>query len=76
MDKPVTTMEDLLGDFCLTSGSEANSLKERHAVTIWLPAEAKARYDLLQEKSERRFSKKAREVLIQLITLAESRIQD
>lgn len=62
-----TTMKDILGDF----SPKACELKESKPVTIWLPAEAKARYDKLQEKSGRRFSKKVREALIILIGAAE-----
>lgn len=69
-----TTVHDLLSDFCISPQDSPKSLKEGRPVTIWLPAEAKARYDRLQEKSGRRFSKKAREVLVELITLAEKRI--
>lgn len=66
---------DLLGDFqIMPQGNGTGSHKEVKPVTIWLPAEAKASYDRLQDKSGRRFSKKAREVLIELITQAEERL--
>lgn len=68
------TVEDLLGDFGLIPPEGTKSLKEGRPVTIWLPTEAKTKYDRLQEKSKRLFGKKAREVLIKLIQLAEERI--
>jgi hypothetical protein len=51
-------------------------LRSGGAVTIWLDAEAKARYDRLQEMSKhrgRRFSDVARETLKALIDVAESK---
>lgn len=45
-------------------------------VTIWLPAEDKARYDRLQQKTKRakkRFSEVARDMLRDLIEAAEKR---
>lgn len=68
-----TTISEILGDFSPTMKDSPKSLKEGRPVTIWLPAEAKARYDRLQEKSGRRFSKKAREILLALIEMAEAR---
>lgn len=43
-------------------------------VTIWLRAEDKVRYDRIQRSSGRRFSKKAREVILALIELAEAKV--
>lgn len=63
---------ELLGDFLAASGG-ANKSKDR-PVTLWLPPEVKASYDKLQEKSDRRFGKKAREIFIELITVAEQKI--
>jgi hypothetical protein len=67
------TLNDILADFGPKGADDKNSLKEGKPVTIWLPAAAKARYDKLQETSGRRFSKKAREVLLALIEAAEAR---
>lgn len=68
-----TTLNEILSDFRPTKTEEKNSLKGGSPVTIWLPAEAKARYDRLQENSGRKFSKKAREVLLALMEVAEAR---
>jgi hypothetical protein len=65
------TIAELFSDFQPIKTDRLNSLKEAAPVTIWLPAEAKARYDRLQELSGRRFSKKAREVLLATIAHAE-----
>lgn len=67
-------IENLLGDFSPSPLESTKNLKEGRPVTIWLPSDTKAKYDSLQEKSGRRFGKKAREVLIELIALAEERI--
>lgn len=66
------SIEDILGDFDVTK-PVTNSGLTGGTVTIWLSSEDKARYDRLQERSGRKFSKKAREVLIALIDIAESR---
>lgn len=42
-------------------------------VTIWLPAEYKARYDRLQEMSKKRFCKKIRQIIQAAIEMAEAR---
>lgn len=65
-------LDDILGDFT-TAGGPTKSGLNGGTVTIWLSAEDKARYDRLQEQSNRRFSKKAREALILLMDLAEQR---
>lgn len=67
-----TTINDLLGDFNLAADKE-KGLTNGRTVTIWVSPDVKARYDRLQEKSGRQFSKKAREVLITLIEAAEAR---
>lgn len=68
------SLDRILEDFNPKDTANTLSLKASGApVTIWLPAEAKARYDRLQEASHRQFSKKAREALLLLIDLAEAR---
>lgn len=47
--------------------------KLNEIVTIRLTPDAKARYDKLQQKSRKKFGKKAREVLLALIEAAEAR---
>lgn len=66
------SLKEILGDFNPSVSAQPDS-RARHAVTIWLSPEDKARYDRLQEMSRREFSKKAREALRALITLAEDR---
>lgn len=66
------TMAEILGDFSTDQTDKKNSLKHGAPVTIWIPAEAKEKYDRLQKISERRFSKKAREALLELIAVAEA----
>jgi cytidylate kinase len=66
-----TTINEILGNFGSVESTDGARLKS--SVTIWLTADAKARYDRLQEKSGRQFAKKARETLIALIELAEAK---
>ncbi len=66
------SIEAVLGDFNPKEQGQV-PLKSGAPVTIWLPAEWKARYDSLQKMSGRRFSKKARETLCALIEIAEER---
>ena len=66
------SLDDILKGFELSAAEDSASLRERRPVTIWLPVDAKARYDALQRKSDRRFSKKARELLLAAIEIAET----
>jgi hypothetical protein len=68
-----TTLEDILGDFNSATPDDGTRAKNCTTLTIWVPLELKARYRLLQEKSGRRFGKKAREAIVALITAAEAR---
>lgn len=68
-----TTIGDILADLNVATTSDGMKTG-RCSVTIWLPPEAKARYDVLQERTRRRFSKKAREALLALIDAAEERV--
>lgn len=68
------TMVDILSDFSASAPSSAMGSTNRRPITIWLRPEDKERYDHLQEVSGRRFSKKAREALLQLIEVAEARL--
>ena len=67
-------LRDILGDFEPVVHPSPNSIKGGGPVTIWLPAQAKARYDRLQKSSGRGFSKKARQLILALIEMAESRM--
>lgn len=60
---------DFLGDFSVTEGP--SQPMSRGAVTIWLPVEAKSRFDRLQDKSGRQFGKKIREIVLAAIEQAE-----
>ena len=63
------SLDAILADFSTEEPKAAD-----RAVTIWVPAEYKARYDRLQKVSDRRFCKKVREALLALIELAEERV--
>lgn len=67
------SLNEILGDFNPAEPAPGSGEKLGAPVTIWLPTEAKARYDRLQKASGRRFGKKAREALLALIELAEAR---
>lgn len=68
-----TTLDDILGDFSPAQTEGRAPIKSGTTLTIWVPTDLKARYDRLQERSGRKFSKKAREVLLALIEMAEAR---
>ncbi len=64
------TIKEILGNFSEEAPEKGPNLKHGRAVTIWLPLEAKQEYDRLQKISNRGFSKKAREALLELINAA------
>lgn len=68
MNEPQKTMENILSDFTLT----ADPVKLGAYVTLWIPADYKARYDELQAKSGKKFSKKVREIVKAAIDMAEA----
>jgi len=68
-----TTLKDFLGDLGPMNADSAQRSTASSLITIRLPPETKARYDLLQERSRKRFGKKAREALIALIEIAEAK---
>lgn len=68
------SLAEILGDFNLQDSADASGLKSGGPVTIWLPADYKAKYDRLQKASDRRFCKKARKALQALIDLADQKI--
>ncbi|MES2355597.1 MAG: hypothetical protein V4568_14605 [Pseudomonadota bacterium] len=71
--KSEKSITDYLSDFNPGDGANPLSLKSGAPITIWLPADIKARYDKLQDMSGRKFSRKAREVLTALIHAAEAK---
>jgi hypothetical protein len=68
------SLDDILGSFNPKAPEGEYSLKDRRPITIWVPASAKTAYDHLQEVSGRRFSKKAREILLAVIAAAEAKV--
>ena len=66
----IASLEQILGDFGPNGSGKA---VERKPITLWLTVEEKARYDRLQKASRRDFCKKARQALIALMELAESK---
>lgn len=68
------SFEELLETFKSESNAGKSVNSGGKPITIWLPADAKARYDELQKRSKRRFSRTARELFIELIEAAEGRI--
>lgn len=64
-------LEEILGDFSLSDESPAAG--ERKAVTLWLSKEDWARYERLQERSRKKFSKAAKRGLLALMELAEKK---
>lgn len=68
------SLEDFLGDFMTQPPAQRGSIRAGGPVTIWLPAEAKARYDKLQRDSGQRFSKIVRAAMLALMVMAEARL--
>jgi hypothetical protein len=73
MDK-ATLLEDVLGDFAAPQLDPDVTVRYGRPVTVWLPHPYKVKYDMLQIQSGKRLSKKARELLMALIDLAEKRV--
>lgn len=67
------TISGFLSDFGQDDRGTEFGSKLNEIVTIRLTPDAKARYDKLQQKSRKKFGKKAREVLLALIEAAEAR---
>jgi hypothetical protein len=65
----------ILGDFGPAKSRDRAAQRNRLCVTLWLTPEDKARYDRLQELSDKAFAQKARETLLALISLAEEKAQ-
>lgn len=65
-----TTLSEILEGFAPAQPEKQSST----TLTLWLPVKEKARYDRLQEKSGRRFSRKVRETIIALIDVAEEQL--
>ena len=63
-----------LDDFGPTEPDNGISIKGGKPITVWLPAGYKERFDKIQSASGRRLSKKAREALMALIDIAETRV--
>lgn len=66
------SLEELFSD--LGAGDKI-SMKNRKPVTVWLPEEYKNKYGKIQEKSNSRFGKKIRELIIMAIDEVESKNQ-
>lgn len=56
------TIDSLVAAFDL-SQMPGDGPEELSPVTFWLPVEYKAKYDLLQERSKRRFGKVLKEII-------------
>jgi hypothetical protein len=72
---PSVSLDAILGDFGTAEPEHKNDLDA--SVTIWIPANYKARFQALQSKTRgkngRKFSAIARDTLLALIELAEKR---
>lgn len=69
------SLMDYVSDLDVSASRGKPDPKERRAITIQVGPDAKVRYDRLQDRTDRRFGKKAREMLIALIDAAESRVK-
>lgn len=64
------TLEELFKDF-LPEDTTKKSIKDGAPITTWLFKEDKERYDRLQKLTNRRFGKKVRETVVQLMDYVE-----
>lgn len=71
MNKP--SLDAIMGNFDLIEPASTESTKDRKPVTFWVPGAYKDRYDNLQQISGRKFGKKAKEVFLAVIDLADAR---
>lgn len=67
------SLDEILGDFAPSQEEVSVHPKRGVTLTIWVPEEAKLKYDRLQRVSRKKFGKKVREALLTLIDLAEKR---
>lgn len=62
------SIDALIDELELSFSDCSDELPETAAVTFWLPVDVKAKYDLLQSRSKRKFAAALREILITAIT--------
>ncbi len=67
------SLNEMLGDFRPAAATKRDAKLSAY-VTIRFGQDAKARYDRLQEISGKEFGKRAREVLLKLMELAEANV--
>lgn len=67
------SLDQILGDFIPNAPAQPRGRRSGTTLTLWVPDDLKDRYDRLQQISNKRFSKKAREALEALIVAAEKR---
>jgi hypothetical protein len=67
------SLDEILADFNPTRSDQPSRLTGGTTITIWVSPEDKARWNRLQRMSGRRFAKKARELLLAAIELAEAK---
>lgn len=68
MKQPVDLeFNDLFEQFTAESNDMENTPLDKEAITLWIPVEYKEKFDRLQRKSKRRFSKVLKEVVMRSI---------
>lgn len=67
-----TSLDAIMESFDPTENDAPLRVKSGGCVSIWLPDPYKAQWDKLQSKTDRRFGKKVRELLVAAIEKAES----
>lgn len=67
------TISELLADFDKADAAREATPKLNECVSIKLTPEAKARFDILQQKSRKKFGKKLRAVILALIDAGEAK---
>ena len=66
MAKPKDTFEQIFAEFGPLTSEEKETVHTK-GVTFWIPDEYKKKYEAIQAKSKRRFSKMLKEVIMKSI---------
>lgn len=67
MDTAADTLDSIIDGFDPANTPQPQRVHDGAPVTIWLPAEYKAKYDLVQDRSRKKFSRVLREVFMRAI---------
>lgn len=67
------SLDAILGDLEVSASGKEWDWRERKAVTVWVNATEKERFDQLQKRTRKDFGKKLRELILAAMDVAESK---